>query len=327
MTGVERLQHVLDVPAADGGLVRVAVQVVLPAAERLAASPTVFFCHPGGGMSKRYFDLGDDDDRRFSFAEAMALRGWITVAVDPPGIGENEPIEDGYRVGPDFLTIAFEGVVHAMQRELRAGFAGRAGLDSFVSIGVGHSMGSMVMVSVQARSSPFDAVIVMGAGPYGLAKHLPPILQDLAGHPERARAEIVGRMREAGLPPYVQMRASEQSRAMLGVGDPDGRVAIRAARTTLVAVSGFFVMIPQSWAPEAAALSVPLMLAFGDADICAEPRGVPIWFTGTDHITLVVLPETGHNHFAHASIDALTRRIGAWVPSLFDGAGAPPAAH
>jgi hypothetical protein len=67
------------------------------------------------------------------------------------------------------------------------------------------------------------------------------------------------------------------------------------------------------------------MLVFGDADICSEPRGVPVWFPGTHDITLVVLAETGHNHFAHVSIDALARRIAAWVHSLFDDPGNPPA--
>jgi hypothetical protein len=166
--------------------------------------------------------------------------------------------------------------------------------------------------------------MVMGAGPYGLAKHLPPILQDLTGDPARARAEVAARMRDAGLPAYVELRSSEESRAIIGRGDPDARAAIRAARTKLLAVPGFFVMIPQSWAPEAATLAVPVMLVFGDADICTEPRAVPAWFSGTCDITLVVLPETGHNHFAHASIDALTHRVAGWVHSLFDDAGDPP---
>jgi pimeloyl-ACP methyl ester carboxylesterase len=326
MIDVERIRHELALPdpAGTGGPYRIGVQVVLPAPERLQTRPAVFFCLPGGGVSKRYFDLGDPDNRRFSFAQAMAERGCITVSIDPPGIGDSERPEDGYLITPDVLSTAYEGAVRAMQGELREGFAGRAPMADFTSIGVGHSMGAMAVTSAQANSALFDALLVMGSGPYGLPEHLPPALRPLAADPSMARAEIAERMRAAGLPAYVELRSSEVSRTMLGSGDPLARVALREARAVLLAVPGFFVMIPGSWAPEAARITVPLMLVFGDSDICSEPREVPKWFASANDIRLVVLAETGHNHFVHASIGLLTRQIAAWINSLFGDADVRP---
>jgi len=310
-------------PAGDGVL-RIAVQIVLPAADRLAARPAVLFCLPGGGMSKRYFDLGGDGDRRFSFAQAMAEHGCITVAIDPPGIGESMRIDDGYRIDPELLATAYEAAVRSTTDALRGGLAGRAPIAELVSIGIGHSMGAMTVVTAQARTGLHEAMIVMGSGPYGLPEHLPPNLGDLAGDPVRARTNIAARMRESGIPPIMDLPPSEASRAMIGRGDPAAREALRAARAPLLTVPGFFVMIPGSWAPEAASITTPLMLVFGDADICKDPRAVPAWFPAANDISLVVLPETGHNHFVHASIGALTRRIAGWIQSLFDGAGDRP---
>src|SRR4030095_13337967 len=64
-----------------------AVTVTAPEAARLTDPPLAFFCAPGGGLDRGYFDLRAGVGTRFSFAVQMADRGCITIAIDPLGIG------------------------------------------------------------------------------------------------------------------------------------------------------------------------------------------------------------------------------------------------
>lgn len=300
-----------DVPDAT-----VAVRLVLPPAGKLAASPRAFFCAPGGGMSKEYFDLGDDTDRRWSFAEAMACAGHITVAIDPLGGGASAPVPDGYLLTPEAMAAAYAVAVRAVRAELAVGLDGYPPLPELLSIGAGHSMGGMVVTWAQAHCGLHDGLLVMGSGPYGLTEDLMEPLRPLAGDPHRARAEIVDSMRAAGLPPYMELRSSDRSRSIFRGGEAAGLVWLRPARIPLAMVPGSFVMIPESWAPEAAVIDKPVLLLFGDEDIGPEPRQVPAWFKASPDITVTVMPGTGHSHFVFPSFPLLTRRVLAWAAAL-----------
>jgi len=295
-----------------------AVRIVAPPSADLAAQPTVLFCAPGGGMTRLYYDLGDTDDRRFSFAEAMARQGWITVAIDHLGAGESSAVEDGYMIDPARITAAHAAAVQIMAERLRAGLDGYPPVPAFRMIGVGHSMGGMVAGWVQAHHRLYEAMVILGSGPYGFIAELDQGLHPLANDPDRARGEIVERMKALGIAPRLVLKSNPRSRAIFRGGDPAAVGWMRAARTPILSVVGSFTMIPKGWAPEAAAIDVPLLLMFGDDDICPEPRAVPGWFSSCPDISLGILADTGHSHFAFPSIDALTRRVAAWIQSVED---------
>jgi hypothetical protein len=61
-----------------------------------------------------------------------------------------------------------------------------------------------------------------------------------------------------------------------------------------------------------------VLLVFGDRDICADPGKVPAWFPLSRDVQLEVLPETGHNHFAHETFPFLIQRITRWIESIPD---------
>jgi len=296
----------------------ISVRIVAPSPQGLAAEPAVLFCAPGGGMTRRYYDLGDADDRRFSFAEAMARQGWIVIAFDHLGAGESSPVDDGYLVDPMRITAAHAAAVRTMAERLRGGLDGYPPVPSFRTIGIGHSMGGMVASWVQAHHRLYDAMVILGAGPYGFLAELDQGLHSLANDPYRARGEIVARMKALGLAPSLVLKSNPRSRAIFRGGDPAAVAWMRAARTPILSVVGSFTMIPGGWAPEAAAIDVPLLLMFGDDDICPEPRDVPAWFSACPDISLGILADTGHSHFAFPSIDALTRRVAAWIRSVGD---------
>jgi hypothetical protein len=62
---------------APPGCRTLAMEVIAPA-PAAAASPVVLFCFPGGGMSRRYFDL---TAAGYSFAEYASARGFVMVLV------------------------------------------------------------------------------------------------------------------------------------------------------------------------------------------------------------------------------------------------------
>jgi pimeloyl-ACP methyl ester carboxylesterase len=182
-------------------------------------------------------------------------------------------------------------------------------------------MGGMVVGWAQAHFKTFDAVVLLGSGPFGLASHLPDPLRSLADDPACARAEIVSRVREMGLPAYMDMASPDGSpNSMFPGGNAQGLAALRAANAPLLCVPGFFVLIPGSWAPEAAAIQVPLLLVYGDGDILSDPHSAPAWFKSCTDITVVTLPDTGHIHFVFNSMPLLTRRVSAWIQAQINHA-------
>ena len=77
-----------------------AVTVTAPEAARLAEPPLVYFCVPGGGLDRGYYDLRAGATMRFSFAEQIAARGGITIAIDPLGIGGSTRPDRGFELTP-----------------------------------------------------------------------------------------------------------------------------------------------------------------------------------------------------------------------------------
>jgi len=294
----------------------ICARIVLPTPSRSRERPIVFFCFPGGALTGAYFDLGEDDDRAYSFAQAMAEAGHVTVAFDHPGVGLSSRPEDGYALHPDLVAAADHAAVSAVMTRLREGLDGAAPLAGALAVGVGHSMGGVILGLMQNRFRPFSAVAILGSGPYGLAEHLPEALKPLTNDPQAARQQIAARLREASIPSYMDLTPTPESQAIFHGGDRRGVAAMKAARTNLIVLPGFFAMIPGSWAPEAASIDVPVLLAYGDRDICADPYATPSFFKGSGDVTLLVLRQTGHSHFIFPAREGLWRRIDQWANSM-----------
>ncbi len=84
----------------------IAVELFWPTSLRLARSAKLLVCLPGGGMNRRYFDIGGDDPGGFSFARHMAAKGYVVACVDHLGIGESTRPTDGFILTPDLLAAA-----------------------------------------------------------------------------------------------------------------------------------------------------------------------------------------------------------------------------
>ena len=299
---------------ADEGLLSLAVEIYIPTA--MAIHPVVYFCMPGSGMNKAYYNLNVEGDTSYSFAEYMAERGGITVAIDHLGVGESSRPRDGFALTPDVMVEAGATLVEQIKTALQQGTlsAALAPLPELSCVGVGHSMGGMLTILQQAKLRSYDAVAILGYGmngrPDALTDDERPYIDDGVG----LRANIVRLTQLRGVEPYFKLDTRGRAGGLYG-GRPDRRAlnALAVVSNDMLAVMSFFAMIPGSARQECAQLDVPVLLAVGDSDITGPAHLIPAGFSGSNDVTLVVLPETGHTHFIFPTCARLYQRIENWA--------------
>jgi pimeloyl-ACP methyl ester carboxylesterase len=302
----------VQIPGLEGHA-SVSARLVAPPLGELGPRPIVLFCFPGGSFSKDYFDMAGGDGEPFSFAQAMAHRGLVSVLIDHLGVGASTHPADGYLLHPDVVADANVEAVRQIAARLADGSLGYGPLADFAAVGVGHSMGAMLTAIAQARRRPFSAVAILGSAPFGHAQILPAPLRPIAEAPDRARREIARRMRDAGLPAYVEPQDVAQAPLLFAGVPQDGLDAMSAARTNLIRVCGLFAVVPQAWAPDAARIETPVLLAFGDRDLRQDLSGVGAFFSRSREVRRITLADTGHMHFAFPSRRVLFDEVAAWA--------------
>ena len=294
------------------GALEVAVEIFTPAG--LGPAPTALVCIPGGGMTRRYFDLlvPNSDDDSFSFARQMARRGFIVVLIDSLGVGESTRPADGYALTADLVAQANAQATDAALDRLRERHP------DLRSIGVGHSMGALLTVVQQARYAQHAAIAVLGFSTRGLPEYLSAEAKALVADREALLREVPRLAKAMFREPYPSIgRTSDGSQLYAGLhAEAAGVQAIKPAREKLLPVPAFHSMLPGNVAPEAAAVEVPVFVGLGELDIAGPPADAPKAFTASQNVQLKVWPKTGHSHFIFAGRAALYDDLAAWANSL-----------
>jgi pimeloyl-ACP methyl ester carboxylesterase len=300
-----------DVPS------RMAATLWLP--QQPAAAPRIWCCLPGGNMNRGYYDLRPPDapdDDSYSFATQMTARGDLVAAFDYLGIGGSTRPEDGYLLTPDRLTAANAQAVGALLLQLRAGqLGGVPALPVLPAIGVGHSMGAMMTVLLQAQARPYDAVVLLGFSTRGLPEYLSADVRELAQDVPTVRARLVELSKTMFPVPYPVIRSSGNGAELYGSAkaEPAGVAALKRATEHVLAVPAFLSMLPGNVAPEAAQIDVPLFLGLGERDMAGPTHQIPAAFPASGDVTLQILPETGHSHFLFPTREHLFARLAHWI--------------
>lgn len=281
---------------------RVAMDVHLP--ERLAPDAVLFFCLPGGGVTRGYFDLDGGSGTRFSFAREMIAAGHVVVAADPVGVGGSTRPEDGFA-----LTAAVEAdLMHRAFLAMRGQVIGGVALGALRVVGGGHSAGAMIAVMQQAAHRDFAAMILFCFGTGGLPEQLSPAQKAALDEPDGGRSRIVEfartRFGQAYVEPPVRYDATPASQAL------------RAVHDQVVLVVGVQAMTPGSVRTELATVDVPVFLAVGDRDMTGPPHLLGMDYAACPDFTLFVLPTSGHHVFVAPAAPDLYRRVGNWLESL-----------
>jgi pimeloyl-ACP methyl ester carboxylesterase len=130
-----------------------------------AARPTILFVH-GAGMDGSIWPLQ---------ARHFAYRGWNALAVDLPGHGRSEPLEDGPLVSIEDMASWLLGLV----REL----------GTRETCLVGHSMGALVALEAAAQvGEKPGGIALLGAAP---AMPVHPALLEAAARPEPLAPSLI----------------------------------------------------------------------------------------------------------------------------------------
>lgn len=305
------------------GALQIAVDLFAPPAG--LAPRALLWCLPGGNMNRRYYDLmppqdagASERDSSFSFARRMAAQGYVVASVDYLGLGDSSRPQDGWQCTPETLTAINVHVYQILMAQLRAGqvHPQLSPLPDLRSVGVGHSMGAMMTILQQHAQAAHAAVVLLGFSTRGLPEYLPEPLQHLDS-PLAARPRVVdvAKAMYGGQAYPVIHGARAGNRELFGSkrAEPQGVAALKAATDCMLPLPATLSMVPGNVAPEAAAMSVPVFLGVGARDMVGPVHQLPLAFTGSSDITLLVLPETGHSHFLFPSRAQLFQRLAAWL--------------
>lgn len=307
----------VDVGAvAPAGVRRVVAEVFAGPPEALPSTPVVMTCLPGGGMSRRYFDLEvAGDPGTYSMAAYLAARGIIVITADHPGVGDSDTPDDGYELTPRMVADVDAFATSQLLDRLRSGklLDGYPALPGLVSVGCGHSMGGLLTVHQQAHHRTHDALVLLGFAGGGLPDLLTDEERRYADDPEGATAAIA-RLAAARFGAAASRGATAASPFLIAVPVPDAALAaITAAGSNLLNLCGLFSMIPGVSSPELEAVDVPVLIGVGEHDITGASHDIPAHLPNSRDITLFVCPGAGHNHNVAPTRARLWNRLLAWI--------------
>jgi pimeloyl-ACP methyl ester carboxylesterase len=284
--------------------------------DALADSPLLLCCLPGGGMSRRYFDLDVDREHgEYSMARHLAGRGFIVATIDHLGVGESDRPDDGYALTPQVVADVNAHVVAELTKRLREGDAvdDLDPLTALRTVGVGHSAGAKLTVCQQARHRSHVALVLLGFGGAGLRDRLTPAELALADDPEAIDARLAELTRERFGEPLPMPRRGSSTFLVGAPMPPPVHEGLLAARSQMLAMVGLSSMIPGSIRPFSDVVDVPVFVGVGDRDIAGSPHAIPALFPSSDDVSLFVLADAGHNHNVAPGRIALWDRVAAWV--------------
>lgn len=262
----------------------------------------LLFCLPGGGAAKGYFDLIPE----LSFARLMNGLGYDVITMDHPGTASN-PLPKNHPFLPP------REAANYVAKALSKWAAGRD------VIGVGHSMGGMMITLLQARHTPFKAIALLGSNAGGLEWGLTDDEKDYID-----KADALARDLER-----LTLNKFGNALALMGsTGGPSGKSiifgaeneallqALRGNVCELYTPGGMMSMVRGSFLAEAENIQTPILFVFGDHDIGIPPQEAPKAYINAKSKKLIVLKNTGHNHFGFSTTYQIAVEMNEWCQLL-----------
>ena len=268
----------------------------------------LFFCIPGGGMNRQYFDLANPpEEAEASFAKAMVARGHGVVLIDPFGTGESSCPADAYLLHPDRMSDAAAVVTNHILAGVRNGtlLPGVPALPSIRSIGAAHSLGALMTIVQQARKEQHAGLALLGFHISGVPAHLTDADRALDIVDARENLVDIARSRFPASPWYdIQPQPTKRA------------ISAACAIEKIMVTPSLMAMLPNMIASDAASITVPVLIGLGDNDLHGDPYRTPQAYSASPEVTLLVLPDTKHNHFVYPSRTHLFDRVASWAENL-----------
>lgn len=303
---------------APAGCQRIAADLFV--SQRVCSTPLLWVCVPGGGMSRRYFDLDvAGQNGTFSMARHLAAGGDLVVTIDPPGVGESDAPDDGYTLTPrvvaDILAAALDGLGAELRSDAFAAAAGLCGVVPRAVVGLGHSAGALLVAFQQAHHHSYDVLALLGFSASGLPDVLNEDELRYAGHPEWLSEDVRNLARARfgePLPEWSSSMGEFGPHAVAAQVD----MALAAASSRLLALVGMTAIVPGSVQPELDQLRVPIFAALGEYDLGGRLDVLSGQLPGCGDLTLFLLEGAGHNHNVAVNRRLLWDRVARWAASV-----------
>ena len=317
----------VDVTGVAGlaGPLSTAATVYLP--DACPASCPVVFAFPGGGYSRRYYDVSIGDDSSYSQARHHTDRNMVLVVCDHLCTGEATMPADPFAVTLEQLAEANAITAGAIADKLTTGTLAPdlPPISTSATVGIGQSMGGCILTVHQGLRETFDAVAFLGWS----GRHT--AFPDPSGGTLPITVPRRGEdLHHATLP---TMFTPEQFRYCFhyddvptkvvdldmgaGVGTGDSP-AWRSAGAPPCAMT---MLSPGVVAPEARAITVPVLVVSGQRDVVPDPHAEPAAYPGSPDVTVVVVPEMGHMHNFAGTRVRLWDRLASWIDTVVDQRG------
>ena len=266
---------------------------------------TLLFCLPGGGASAEFFNL----DPTYSFAQLMSKLGYDVITMDHPGTVINSLPTDHPFLKPRQAADYLATVLDKLQTQ--------ADLNHARAFGIGHSMGGMTTTLIQARHKTFDGIALLGSSAGGLEWGLSDEEKAYIDRPAAFARDLEKLTLAKFGQAFTDIPNGPSGKSITFGGEtPELTQRLREISCELYAAGGMMSMIRGSFKAEVEAISVPMFFAFGDHDIGIPPEEAPKDFINASSTELVILENTGHNHFAFKSIETLCEKLDYWASNL-----------
>jgi pimeloyl-ACP methyl ester carboxylesterase len=247
-------------------------------------------------MSSRYFELDG-----FDMAGYLAGAGLAVALIDHPAIGKSDMPNDPWLLTPETVAAIEVSAVH----RLIAGL----GFRPPTVIGVGHSMGGMLVACQQYAGRPYAGLALIGYSGRGMPEVLDADERAVHEDPDEIR-ELARRRFHSPLPTAGRGAGS----LLTGPAPPSGAAAALAqASAPLLAVCGQASLLPGAHARQLASVRVPVLLAVGEHDIVGPPAELPGYFPASTDVQIEVVPGAYHNINVAPARQLLWGRIARWA--------------
>jgi pimeloyl-ACP methyl ester carboxylesterase len=290
--------------------------------ELTSPSPILLCCLAGGRCSTGYFDLKVDGYTDYSMADYLVARGFVLLAFDHLGVGRSSSVDDIFLITPGLASAVNDYAHRTVVQELVAGtlIPGLPPIPGLVSIGVGHSMGGMLLGVQQARHTTFAAVAILGHG-VGLPTVLSEEELSFVREGKFTEEAVVTLARSRFTVPLAPGSSRPPPGSFLPPDLPEPvRDAFMAQQTELLYSCGLTSMLPGSTDRDKAIITAPVFLGFGEDDLTQDFIGCAALYGAANDISLFVLPGAAHCHNQSDRRTMMWDRLAHWAR----GYGSPP---
>jgi pimeloyl-ACP methyl ester carboxylesterase len=260
---------------------------------------TLFVCLPGATQDRRYFDLALPG---YSFVDFMTSHGVSVAAFDNFGTGRSS--HPDREVGLDLQAAATAVAVDQLRARLRGPRM----------VAIAHSLGGYIAMRQQAAYRSYDALAILGTTNSRIRTMTTDDLMEAAEKSAAARLELLERNLAAVPDRYFTPDRASVTRAFHlpdvapEVLELDSRTVVNMCRLAAAEAS-----VPGVTRDDAARIDVPVLLAYGDADVSCAPHDEASVFVSSCDVTLFVLAGSGHCHSMAPTRHRLWERIVAWI--------------